>query len=191
MILDYALLLILMLTSFFVIWYNNWKRDLVGLAIISVIVSGNLLLINQAIGAAVILAGSLLGIALMYWIASRVNTPIGTDYDSFGMKFQLLIGFAFVGLDYALAIGLAKSLNADVPFILSALVLMSNGILEFAMSNRSATIIIGLFMLLAGFSMLYLTLNFSLMVSALLAALLFGLGAIGAYWFSQNRELAN
>lgn len=184
---NYLLLLVILLAAFLVLWYENWKPNLVGLGIIFAAVAVHLFLGGMIFGAVTILFTAFLSLSLIGFIAEKAGTYTDSDFVTNGKKFQLIFAFIVLGFDYVLAISLSEILGLDPVVLLAGLALMSNGILEFSMSNRSTTIIIGLFMMLGGFYLIYLNINFSLLVAALMGAILLGLGGVGAYWASQNR----
>ena len=71
--------------------------------------------------------------------------------------------------------------NVNQATSLGCLVLMSMGLLQMGMNQQPARVVIGLLTFLAGFEILYASLEVSVLVAGLLAAINLALALVGAY----------
>jgi len=72
--------------------------------------------------------------------------------------------------------------RATYAHILAGLLLMGLGLLHLSLTARPARVVLGLSTVLSGFEVLYATMETSLLVNAILAAITLGLALTGAYF---------
>jgi len=146
---------------FGVFWYAASSLPL-GLAAIKLIVG--------------LMAGAVLG-------ASQITPEL--VYDKLeGRSGNIFRGIA-AGLVWMFSLTLAPTLSywfpASINILIGGLILIGMGILQLGMSTRPIRSIGGLLILLAGFEVIYSTIEASVLVTGLLALVNLGLALVGAY----------
>lgn len=103
-------------------------------------------------------------------------------------------GFKVVtaSLVWVLAFAVAPSLQNFFPdsrnFVMGAIILIGMGLLQLGMSHRPLRVILGLFTVLAGFELLYATVEKSVLVAGLISGINLGLALAGAYLLVNPEE---
>lgn len=127
------------------------------------------------------------------WMAGTVigTTQIGKKAQDKNISwpaervFRLLASILGVLLVFSLAPKLAEWLpGGSLPVAQGGLVLIIIGLLQLGMTSRPLRVIIGLLTVLAGFEILYATVEDSLLVAGLLGGANMGLAMLGSYFIS-------
>jgi len=110
-----------------------------------------------------------------------VNNPIRTRLP-LGRPFILLTAILVLLTTYSLA-GIAQNWLEGTPFpvLLGGFNLIGMGLLQLGFSDKQFPVILGLLTTLAGFEILYASIDSSALVAGLLAAANLGIALIGAY----------
>lgn len=171
-------------TSISLIWTDRWRSNIAALAVQYLVVFW---FVSQSwpIGLAAIklIAG---------WVAAAVlgdssSGSIQSEAPHHGLSariFRLLGALFIIILVVSTAQGTADWIPAQVPAIISSLILMGMGILQLGMTTKPLRVIIGLLTVLSGFEILYASVVTSVLVAGLLALVTLGLAVTGAYWLS-------
>ncbi len=96
--------------------------------------------------------------------------------------FRLFAAFFLLAFALALLPTLEQQIPVQPAFLLGSLVLSGMGLLQLGITTRPLRIILGLLNLLAGFEILYASMENSLLVTGLLSLINLSLGLAGAYW---------
>ncbi len=110
-----------------------------------------------------------------------VNNPIRTRLP-LGRPFILLTAILVLLTTFSLA-GIAQNWFEGTPFpvLLGGFILIGMGLLQLGFSEKQFPVILGLLTTLAGFEILYASIDSSALVAGLLAAANLGIALIGAY----------
>jgi hypothetical protein len=188
---------------------SNYTDLLLTIAALSVVVTSTGILISrhwrwsiallaiQYVGIAVLTASSWpieMAIAKMVagWMSGAVlgmavaNVPSGWGEEGkfwpSGSVFRLLAAFMVIIAVYA-ALPIISDLIPSLPnqITLGGLALIGLGLLHLGLTAQPLRISIGLLTMLAGFEIIYASVEFSVLVAGLLAGVNLGLGLVGAY----------
>lgn len=112
------------------------------------------------------------------------------DPQRFGIPFRLISAFFFTLTAFALSISAYNWLN-KIPYILlaSGLTLVFTGLLQMGYYHHVLRIIVSLLIFLAGFELVYYSLESSMLVIVLLGAVKIGLSFIGSYFMNLPGEM--
>jgi hypothetical protein len=98
-----------------------------------------------------------------------------------GRIFKTLASFLVWALVFSIAPVVQRWLPADLPTVQGALVLVGMGLLQLGMSNQPLRVVIGLLTVLAGFEIMYASIEASVLVAGLMGVVNLGLALTGAY----------
>lgn len=179
---------IIMAASLVVLISQDWRRFILAMAI-------------QYLGVFLLTATVWpLGLAaiklIVGWIAGSV---IGASQPNFhqqedaflgpsGSLFRVLAAGMMWLLVFSLAPILANWFPADVRIVWGGLILIGMGLLQLGISTYTLRVIVGLLTILAGFEVLYASVETSVLVAGLLALVNLGLALIGVYLLGTTRE---
>ena len=105
-----------------------------------------------------------------------------------GRLFRLFTGGIILASTFALSLRGSSWLGLSLPVTWSSLILCGMGLLQLGISSQPLRVIIGLLTILAGFEVLYASVESSTLVAALLSVVNLGLALIGAYFINPTLE---
>ena len=105
-----------------------------------------------------------------------------------GRLFQIFAAGMVLAATFALALRVETWLGLSLPVAWGGLLLIGLGLLHLGITSESFQVIIGLLTVLAGFEILYASVESSALVTALLAVVNLGLALAGAYFMNVNQE---
>jgi hypothetical protein len=130
------------------------------------------------------MACAVLGIAKLN---NRVETkPNGTWPQ--GRLFHMFSAAMILAVTFALSLRLVNFLELNLPDAWGSLLLIGLGLLHLGITSDSFQVIIGLMTFLAGFEVVYSSVETSALVNALLAVVNLGLALAGAYFLINPQE---
>jgi hypothetical protein len=130
------------------------------------------------------MACAVLGIAKLN---NRVETkPNGTWTQ--GRLFHMFSAAMILAVTFALSLRLVNFLELNLPDAWGSLLLIGLGLLHLGITSDSFQVIIGLMTFLAGFEVVYSSVETSALVNALLAVVNLGLALAGAYFLINPQE---
>jgi hypothetical protein len=130
------------------------------------------------------MACAVLGIAKLN---NRVETkPNGTWTQ--GRLFHMFSAAMILAVTFALSLRLVNVLELNLPDAWGSLLLIGLGLLHLGITSDSFQVIIGLMTFLAGFEVVYSSVETSALVNALLAVVNLGLALAGAYFLINPQE---
>jgi hypothetical protein len=88
---------------------------------------------------------------------------------------------------FALSSHASTWLGLSIPIAWGSLILIGMGLLQLGISSQPFRVILGLLTVLAGFEILYATVESSALVAALLSAVNLGLSLAGAYFLNLSQ----
>jgi len=180
-VLSITAVVIIGLTSTFLLVSQNWRLSLIALAVqylgvfwlVGLVWPINLAVVKLVVG----------------WmlIATIGTAQPGDEYieGKFAGYSGLLIRLLSASLIGLLVFSIAPSLASIIPsgkvILWGGLLLIGMGLLQLGMSSRVSRIFLGLFTMLSGFEILYASVESALLVAGLLAIINLGLAMIGSY----------
>ena len=127
---------------------------------------------------------AILGIASLN--SESINDPKGSWPQS--PVFRIFIIGIVVTSSFVLSLRTSLWLGLGLPIAWCSLLLIGMGLLQLGISAEPFRVVIGLLTVLAGFEVLYATVESSTLVAALLSSVNLGLALTGAYFLSISRE---
>jgi hypothetical protein len=131
------------------------------------------------------MACAVLGIAQINAIRktdeSRISWPQGRLFQIFSAGMVLAVSLAF-------SLRVVPWLDLNLTIAWSGLLLIGLGLLHLGITSDSFQVILGLLTVMAGFEVLYATVESSILVSALLVVVNLGLAMAGAYFLNSLQE---
>lgn len=171
---------LLMVSSAWVLVSANWRRSILALAIqylgvfwlIALSWPFNLALVKLVVGW---VAGAVLGASQPPELDDKsLASPSGRIFRS------LAAAFVFI-LVYATYPFLATWINARPEILLGGLILIAMGLLQLGMTTHPLRVVLGLLTVLSGFEIIYSAVEASILVTGLLAIVNLGLALVGSY----------
>lgn len=163
---------------------RTWRQSIISLAIQYIAVFW-LASLTWPVGLAAVklvvgwMCGAVLG-------ASQLTGDLTDDdfIDSSGLLFRFLTaGVVWAGI-FAMSSVMATWIPARLPILQGGMILISGGLLQLGMTKRPMRAVIGLLSLLAGFEIIYSSLETSVLVAGLLAMINLALAMVGSYLLS-------
>jgi hypothetical protein len=105
-----------------------------------------------------------------------------------GRLFRLFMAGIVVLVSIVLSWRASSWLNLSLPISLGSLLLIGMGLLQLGISSHTFRVILGLLTIMAGFEILYASVESSTLVAALLSAVNLGLALAGAYLLNKPEE---
>jgi hypothetical protein len=183
-IIIFIAVIVIDLTSIFVLISKDWRLCIVSLAVqyvgVFVLVSASW---PMEMAAAKVLAGwmacAILGIAMSYvpeaWPASEKTLL-------FGPFFRILAALILALAIISLVLNSQSWLSMiSLPIRLASFSLIGFGLLQLSLSSHPLRVVIGLLTAFSGFEILYAAIETSTLVTGLLAVVTLGLALVGAY----------
>ena len=188
-ILTYLMLVLVMLTTTGLLFSRDWRWSL-GLLAIQYL--GVFWMVQThwpaSMAASKIVTGwmacAVLGIA-------QLGTKREAESESIwlqGRLFQIFASGMFFTATFALALRAVTWLGVSLPVAWGGLLLIGLGLLHLGITSDSFQVIIGLLTIMAGFEVLYATVESSALVAALLASVNLGMALAGAYFLTGFQE---
>ena len=188
--LAFLAVIILAISSLFLLLNQNWRWSIVALAAQYLAVFW-LVAIVWPLGLAMVklVAGWMAGVVLG---ASRpLPAQVEDRYTTNAtFVFRLLLA-SVVWIMVALAApNLVKTLDIPLPVAQGTMLLVGMGLLHLGITTRPLRVLLGLLTVLAGFELVYAALETSVMVAGLLAVVTLGLALVGAYLLDMDSGYA-
>jgi hypothetical protein len=105
-----------------------------------------------------------------------------------GRLFRFFSAGIILAATFALSLRASGWLGLSLPIAWASLILIGMGLLQLGISTQPFRVILGLLTVLAGFEILYATVESSTLVAALLSAVNLGLALTGAYFLNMPQE---
>lgn len=106
-----------------------------------------------------------------------------------GRLFRLFASFIVVVLAFAVAPALERMIpGISRPVVLGGMILFGMGLLHLGITSNLLRVILGLLTLLAGFEILYSTVETSILLAGLLAVVNLGLALTGSYLMNASQK---
>jgi hypothetical protein len=124
-------------------------------------------------------------------VIAQINTPPAEDTGSSwpqGRLFRLFTAGIVGTATFALSLPASTWLGLSLPVTWGSLILIGMGLLQLGISAQSFRVVLGLLAVLAGFEILYASVESSTLVAALLSAVNLGLALAGAYFLNMHQE---
>jgi hypothetical protein len=173
--------IILGITSVFLLVSQNWRSSIAALAVQYLAVFLLVALVWPfGLAAVKLVAGWMAGAVLS---ASRSDRDIQDEKSPVfsGALFRLIAAALFLVLVFSI-LPLAKARLPILPALMEGgMILIGLGFLHLGMSTRPLRVVIGLLTVLSGFEMIYAGLETSILVTGLQAVVTLGLALVGAY----------
>jgi hypothetical protein len=103
-----------------------------------------------------------------------------------GRFFRLLTAGIIMAATYALSLRASIWLGLSLPIAWGSLLLIGMGSLQLGISSQPFRVIVGLLTVLAGFEILYASVESSVLVAALLSVINLGLSLTGAFFLNMS-----
>ncbi len=191
MIIDGILMASAIAVSGAIMVLSDWKLRMICLSILQLIAFLLIVQIWPVALAAVKLISGWIGITIISATLVTSEKTTGTDES---MPFRLY-KLAFVGLSWVAILVLVQQLNVWLPIsftnLFTGMVFFLCGILFLSIHGEMIETIIGLYILLAGFDIIYSSLEGSALVTGIYAVILILISILGSYLhggFSSRRE---
>ena len=179
--LSLAAVLVLAVSSLFLLLTQNWRASIVALAVQYLAVFC-LVAVQWPLGLAAVklVAGWMAGAVLSASqpAAEQVEDPYSGNA---AFLFRLLVAALLWVFLFPAAPALVVVLPVSLPVSQGALLLIGMGLIQLGMTTRPLRVLLGLLTMLSGFEVLYASIERSLMVAGLLAMVNLGLALVGAY----------
>jgi len=180
--LSWVVLLLIVVTSIGILLARDWRRQIIFLSILYV---GFFILAVQHLPlgmATVKLIAGWMGAAILGMTRSNLEEEQQTSTLPQGRFFRL-IASGVVGMIAITGAPIVDSLmaNAGIAVSTGSLLLVGMGFLHLGVTDQPMPVTIGLMTILAGFEVLYATVENSILVAALLATVNLGLALAGSY----------
>lgn len=190
LILEWAAVGVIVLTSVGMLIARDWRVS-VSLLAVQYLAMFILLLSNLPLGmASVKVVAGWMSCAILGMTRSDLpETPEDEGLWPRGRLFRLFAA-ALVGIIVAGAVPGVDSIMADagLPVTSGALLLIGMGLLHLGITSQILRVTQGLMTVIAGFEILYATVEGSVLVAALLAVITLGLALVGAYLMIASRS---
>jgi hypothetical protein len=173
---------VLVITTLFLLLSQNWRLNILALAVQYLAVFALTALV-WPFGLAAIklvagwMAGAVLGASQPD--ASLVEDPQAASSTTF--IFRLLVSMLIWLLVFTLAPAIANLVSLPYQLILGGSLLIGMGLVYLGMTTRPLRVLIGLLTTLSGFELFYSAVENSVLVAGLLAVVTLGLALIGAH----------
>jgi hypothetical protein len=105
-----------------------------------------------------------------------------------GRLFRFLAAGMVLAVSYALSLKIVPWLNLDLVVAWGGLALIGLGLLHLGISSEAFRVILALLTVMAGFEVLYASVESSILVAALLVIVNLGLAMAGAYFLVEARS---
>jgi hypothetical protein len=172
---------------FLILVSRNWRLRLVGLAIVDLLAFISILQVWPVALASVKLIAGWMGIILIS--ASQVSRPDdSTSKQNSPILFRLMI----VILVWIVITVEATAFNEWIPIpytnLVVGLVIIAGGLIYASVNNIMFDVIVGLLMLLAGFDIIYSSLEGSALVTGIYALIVLLISLLNSYFPSEKRK---
>jgi len=177
-----AAVFMLVISSLVLVLSQEWRIYVIGLSIQYLAVFW-LVAVTWPVGLAVVklVVGWMIG-AVLGASQPTYNLIYENEKGISGTLFRLMSSIMVL----VIAVSIAPLLNAWLPagmdILLGGVILVGMGLLQLGMTTRPLRVIVGLLMLFSGFEILYSTIETSVLVAGLLAAVNLGLALAGSYF---------
>lgn len=173
--------IVLVMTSLFLLLSQNWRWSIIALAIQYIAVFALVIQVWPfGLAAVKLVAGWMAGAVLG---ASQPAAELVEDPQSPGSAFTFR--FLVAVLVWVLAFTATPAIVGLVPLpaslVMGAIVLIGMGLVHLGMTTRPLRVLLGLLTTLSGFELLYAAVESSVLVAGLLAVVTLGLALVGAY----------
>ncbi len=179
--LSFIAVVALVVTTLFLLLSQNWRWNIIALAVqyLAVFV---LVLQVWPLGLATVklvagwMAGAVLG-------ASQPSSELAEDPQSGGPAFifRFLVAIVVWILVFTMTPAIVRLIPLPSTLVTGAVLLIGMGLLHLGMTTRPLRVLIGLLTMLSGFELLYAAVENSVLVAGLLAVVTLGLALVGAY----------
>jgi hypothetical protein len=122
---------------------------------------------------------------------AQINADPAEDTDASwpqGRLFRFFSAGIIMAATFALSLRASSWLGLSLPIAWGSLLLIGMGLLQLGISTQPFRVILGLLTVLAGFEILYATVERSTLVAALLSTVNLGLALSGAYFLNMPQE---
>jgi hypothetical protein len=188
-ILNWVAFAIVLITTASILLHQNWRW---GLGFLALQYVGVFLLVQThwtiSMAAAKLITGWM---ACVILAMGRMNASVKENLESSwpqGRLFRIFTGGIIVAVTFVLSLSTSTWLGLDLPIAWAALLLISMGLLQLGITDKYLWVIAGLLTTLAGFEVIYASVESSILVAALLAVVNLGLALTGAYLLTQSEE---
>ncbi len=173
--------IVLVMSSLFLLLSQNWRWSIVALAVQYLAVFALVIQVWPfGLAAVKLVAGWMAGAVLG---ASQPAAELVEDPQSSGSAFTFR--FLVAVLVWILAFTTTPVIVALVPLpsslVMGAIILIGMGLVHLGMTTRPLRVLLGLLTTLSGFELIYAAVENSVLVAGLLAVVTLGLALVGAY----------
>ncbi len=175
-------MVVLVITTLFLLLSQNWRLNIIALAVQFLAVFALTTLVWPfGLSAVKLVAGWMAGAVLG---ASQPDPALVEDPQAVGgatFIFRLLVAVLVWVLVLTITPLITSILPLPFPLITGAMLLIGMGLIHLGMTTRPLRVLLGLLTTLSGFELLYAAVENSVMVAGLLAVVTLGLALVGAY----------
>jgi hypothetical protein len=179
--LSYLAVIVIVMTSLFLLLSQNWRWNIVALAVqyLAVMLLTSLVW-PFGLAAVKLVAGWMAGAVLG---ASQPALELVEDPHSGGpaLIFRFLAAVLVWILVFTTTPAVINILPLPAPLVTGAMLLIGMGLAHLGMTTRPLRVLIGLLTTLSGFELIYAAVENSVLVAGLLAIVTLGLALVGAY----------
>lgn len=179
--LSYPALVLLAITTLFLLFSQNWRWSIIALAVQYLAVFALVVPIwSLGLAAVKLVAGWMAGAVLGF---SQPNPELVEDLQpgGAGFVFRFLVAVLVWLLVFTITPVMVDMVPLPFPLVSGAVLLIGMGLVHLGMTTRPLRVLIGLLTTLSGFELLYAAVEKSVMVAGLLALVTLGLALVGAY----------
>jgi hypothetical protein len=179
--LAFLAVIILAISSLFLLLSQNWRWSIVALAAQYLAVFWLVgLLWPLGLATAKLVAGWMAGAVL--GASQPLPSQVEDSYTGNAtFVFRLLISILVWIVVVLAAPSLVQTLRVPLPVAQASLLLVGMGLIHLGITTRPLRVLLGLLTVLAGFELIYAALETSVLVAGLLAVVTLGLALVGAY----------
>jgi hypothetical protein len=179
--LSYLAVIILAISSLFLLLSQNWRWSIVALAAQYLAVFWLVgLLWPLGLATAKLVSGWMAGAVL--GASQPLPSQVEDSYTgSATFVFRLLVAFLVWIVVLLAAPALVQTLKVPLPVAQATLLLIGMGLIHLGITTRPLRVLLGLLTVLAGFELIYAAVETSVLVAGLLAVVTLGLALVGAY----------
>lgn len=183
--LDYLPILMVAITSLFLLVSKNWRWNILALALQYVAVFWMVIQV-WTLGLAVVkliagwMAGAILGTSVQNEIVEMEETSIVEQ------RFKIILTIIIWIIVFSIAPQIQEFLRIPLSLIIGAMTLITVGILQFSLTTNPIRVIFGLLTCFSGFEILYAGMENSILVAGFLAVITLGISLVGALFVHQS-----
>ncbi len=173
--------IVLVMTTLFLLLSQNWRWNIIALAVQYLAV---FVLVLQVwpfgLAAVKLVAGWMAGAVLG---ASQPAAELVEDRNSTGpaLVFRFLVAILIWVLVFTMTPAIVALVPLPSSLVMGSMLLIGMGLMQLGMTTRPLRVLLGLLTALSGFELVYAAVETSVLVAGLLAVVTLGLALVGAY----------